>query len=68
MTTEGAALKPAIRWIEAEISRMSGRQYRIKFDQLDAESLREMQRLLRDLDLEKHMAVRRMQMTPWRRS
>ena len=46
-----------VEWLVAEISRATGRRYRIQLDALDDESLRELQRLLRDLDHEKQMAV-----------
>ncbi len=34
---------------KADFHRLTGRDYRIKFEALDAESLRELQRFLRDL-------------------
>lgn len=40
---------------------------RIDLDALDVESLRELQRLLRDLDHEKQPAVNRARLTPWTR-
>jgi hypothetical protein len=45
----------------------TSRRYGIKFDTLDDESLRELQRLLRDLGHEKQMAVRQARFQPWRR-
>ena len=42
-------------------------RYRIDLDALDVESLRELQRLLRDLDHEKQAAVNRARMMPWAR-
>lgn len=51
----------------AEITHATGRRYRIKLDTLDDESLRELQRLLRDLDHEKQMAVQQVRLQPWRR-
>jgi hypothetical protein len=53
-------------WIRLAISR-TGRRYTIKLEALDDESLRELQRLLRDLDHEKQMAVRQARLHPWRR-
>jgi len=53
-------------WLRAELARATGRRYRINLDALDAESLRELQRLLRDLDHEKQAAVNRARMMPWR--
>lgn len=56
-----------IRWIETEISRTTGRRYRIDLDALDLQSLREFQRLLRDLDSEKAQALNQSRLFPWRR-
>lgn len=53
-------------WLRAELARATGRRYRIDLDTLDVESLRELQRLLRDLDLEKQAAVNRARMMFWR--
>ncbi len=50
-----------------EITRTTGRRYRIKLETLDDESLREFERLLRDLDHEKQMAVQQARLQPWRR-
>ena len=56
-----------IQWLRAEMARGAGRVYpRLALDALDMDSLRELQRLLRDLDAERRMAVRRARMTPWR--
>ena len=56
-----------IRWLRAEMSRQSGRTYdRIELEAMSVEGLRDLQRLLRDLDAEKRMAVQRAQLTPWR--
>ena len=53
-------------WLRADMARATGRAYRIDLDRLDTESLRELQRLLRDLDAERRMAVQRARLTPWR--
>jgi hypothetical protein len=56
-----------IQWLRAEMARAAGRRYdRLNLDALDVESLRELQRLLRDLDAERRMAVQRARMMPWR--
>jgi hypothetical protein len=55
------------RWIEAEISRTTGRRYRISLQALDVQSLREFQRLFRDLETEKQQAATQVRMYPWRR-
>jgi hypothetical protein len=53
-------------WLRAEMARATGRAYRIDLDRLDSESLRELQRLLRDLDAEQRSAVQRARLCPWR--
>ena len=55
-----------VDWILAEINRQAGRRYLIDFEALDLKSLRELQRLLRDLDAEKRMAAQRARIYPWR--
>jgi hypothetical protein len=42
-------------------------RYLLKLEALDDESLREPQRLLRDLDHEKQMAVQQARLQPWGR-
>lgn len=56
-----------IEWLRAETARATCRRYQIDFDALDVPSLRELVRLIRDLDREKQAAVNRARMTPWRR-
>ena len=56
-----------VEWVVAEITRAAGRRYAINFEALDDESLRELQRLLRDLGHEKQMAVQQARLQPWRR-
>ena len=56
-----------VEWLVAEITRTTGRRYSIKLEALDDESLRELQRLLRDLDHEKQTAVQQARPQPWRR-
>jgi len=48
-----------VEWLRAEMARATGRAYRIDLDRLDTTSLRELQRLLRDLDAEQRRAVLR---------
>lgn len=56
-----------VEWLRAEIQRQTGRRYdRLDLDSLDPVSLRELQRLLRDLDAEQRMAVQRARLQPWR--
>lgn len=59
-----------IRQIEADLRRTSGgKYYEISWDQLDEKSLREIQRLLIDLDYEKNKLVNierdKMRRMPW---
>jgi hypothetical protein len=55
-----------IRWLRAEMTRTTGRRYNIQLELLDATSLRDLQRLLRDLDHEKQMTARNARLFPWR--
>jgi hypothetical protein len=56
-----------IEWVRAEPARATGRRHAIKFEALDVESLRELVRLVRDLEHEKQAAVNRARMMPWPR-
>jgi hypothetical protein len=62
--TEQAQL---VRHVMAEIRRATGRDYRIDLNPLDVASLRELMRVLRDIEHEKRLAARRAQLMPWRR-
>ena len=55
-----------IRWLRAEMARATGKRYAVQLELLDATSLRDLQRLFRDLDHEKQMAVRNARIFPWR--
>ena len=55
-----------VEWLLAELARATGRRYRIDLHALDVESLRELQRVLRDLDHERQAAVNRARLLPWR--
>lgn len=69
MDQPGIPLAPQrqlIQQLEAEIARSLGRRYAIRLDLLDAQSLRELQRLLRDLEDERRAAIQKARMTPWR--
>jgi len=55
-----------VDWLRAEMTRQAGRRYLIDLEALDIKSLRELQRLLRDLDAEKRMAAQRARIYPWR--
>jgi len=67
MTTGDYDKRRLIEWLRAETARAIGRRYQIDFDALDVQSLRELVRLIRDLDHEKQAAVNRARMMPWRR-
>jgi hypothetical protein len=64
MTVEKAQL---VRAVLLAVNSQSGRRYKIDWAALDVPSLREVQRLMRDLQDEKLLAVGRAQMMPWRR-
>ena len=75
VSTEPAAVPSApvdyerrrlVRQVEDTLAR-TGRMYKIALDKLDVQSLRELVRLLRDLDQDRDAAVRRARMEPWRR-
>ena len=53
--------------LRREIYHATGRTYEIKLDGLDALSVRELLRLVRDMRYDKMAAIRRAQYTPWRR-
>jgi len=53
------------RAVEGDIARATGRRYQIDLAALDERSLRELQRLLRDLDAEQRAAVQRARLFPW---
>lgn len=55
------------RAVEGDIARATGRRYQIDLAALDERSLRELQRLLRDLDAEQRAAVQRARLLPWQR-
>ena len=54
-----------IRHINEQIGQATHRRYQIALDKLDNQSLRELLRLLRDLEDEKRMAHRRGQREIW---
>jgi hypothetical protein len=57
-----------VEWLRAEMARATaGPTYRIALDQFDREGLRELQRLLRDIDNERQAGVRDARLFPWRR-
>ncbi len=55
-----------LRHVTGALAR-TGRRYQIALDKLDAASLREIIRLLRDLEQDRDAAVRKARMEPWRR-
>lgn len=64
---DDALRRDLLRWIRADIARTTGRSYRIDLEALPVESLREVQRLLRDLDGDRRAAIERARREPWRR-
>lgn len=55
------------RGLRARVQQVAGHRYAIKLDPLDDESLREVQRFLRDVETEKQLAVQQARLWPWRR-
>ena len=55
-----------IERLSVEMTRSAGGRYRIDLAALDFESLRELQRLLRDMEDEARKAAQRARMMPWR--
>jgi len=68
MPTRDHECRQLVGWLRAEMARATaGRTYRIALDQLDQESLRELQRFVRDSDQERQSAIRDARFFPWRR-
>jgi hypothetical protein len=67
MTTGYHDKRRLLEWLRAETAQATGRRYQIALDALDVQSLRELVRLIRDLEHEKQAAVNRARMMPWRR-
>ena len=55
-----------IHAVRAQMRYATGRDYRIDLDAMDTTTLRELIRLLRDLDYDKRSAVNRARIMPWR--
>lgn len=55
-----------IALIRRQMSHITGRTYRIKLEALDGESLRELVRLMRDVEHEKRVAINHARRMPWR--
>jgi hypothetical protein len=53
--------------VRAMIARATGRAYLIDLDALDLDSLRDLQRFLRDVEHEKQQAAQQARLQPWRR-
>jgi hypothetical protein len=56
-----------VEWLRAELARAPAAGTTSTSTRLDAESLQDLQRLLRDLDHEKQAPVNRARIMPWRR-
>jgi len=55
-----------VDWLRAEMNQQAGRRYLIDLESLDLKSLRELQRLLRDLEDEARRTAQQARMFPWR--
>jgi hypothetical protein len=53
--------------LRSAMHRLTGRDYRIHSEELDAGSLRELLRFVRDVDSERTIAINRARINPWRR-
>ena len=60
-----AHCRDLIRQLQAMIAR-TGRRYQIDLEALDLASLRDLQRLLRDLEDDRRRAVQQARLFPWR--
>ena len=65
MDADEARKRRLVEVVAGDVARATGRRYQINLERLDEHSLRELQRLLRDLDGEKQAAVRRARIFPW---
>ena len=54
------------RWIEGTIGRETGKRYQLELETMSLRALRDLQRLLRDLEHGKQAAARKAAMEPWR--
>jgi len=50
-----------------DVARITGRRYAVDYEALNAESLRELVRLVQDLEHDRKAAVNQARMMPWRR-
>lgn len=56
-----------IRHIQGQIGTMSGRRYNLKLEDLSAEQVRELHRLLRDVESDHRGQINKLRREPWRR-
>lgn len=57
-----------IRWLQAHVLQTTGRRYPgLNMESMSVETLRELKRLLRDLEDEHAAAVKRARLSPWKR-
>ena len=54
------------RWIDGTIGRETGRRYQLGLEGMSLRALRDLQRLLRDLEYGKQAATRKAARVPWR--
>lgn len=65
--TENGPNPMLLRLLQSAIAHATGRRYQIDLDRLDDGSLRELLRLLRDLESERISAVNRARLQFWKR-
>ena len=56
-----------IRHITATVHSLSGRRYRLSLETMSAEQVRELHRLLRDIESDHRGKINKMRREPWRR-
>ncbi|MFH2006676.1 MAG: hypothetical protein ABI333_08840 [bacterium] len=66
MDTPAPQDRRLIQQLRAEMARGAGRAYAIQLERLDTPSLRELLRLLRDLEDERQRAIQQARLVPWR--
>ena len=60
-------MTPLSRQIRGEMRRLTGREYRINFDKLEAAEQLELVRFIRDAEFAKRQAADRARLMPWKR-
>ena len=67
MTVSSLEKRQLIDRLCRDVARITGRRYAVDYEALNAESLRELVRLVQDLEHDRKAAVNQARMMPWRR-